>query len=467
MSAEVTLKLAFYGDDFTGSTDALEALARCGLRTALFLSPPDGKALARVGPLDAFGVAGDSRTMTPQQMDTALPAVFDALARSGAPIVHYKVCSTFDSAPGIGSIGHAMEIARSHFHQSWIPVVGGTPALRRFCAFGHLFARSGTDGQVYRIDRHPIMRAHPVTPMDESDLMLHLGRQAPLALANMPFTALDSGAEAAEQHLAQLVHGGAEAVVLDSLSEPHLTEVGRLLWRNAHAGQPIFVVGPSGVEYALTQWWRRSGQIPAAPHAWQPFKAAQRVLSVSASASALSARQIDAAVAAGYAPLEVDAAALVSQAAHGPRGAAHAALMQQAVTLLASGRSVILHTARGPNDPRIEAAAQVLCDHDGMEAHAARREAGRRIGQQLGAITRAVLQTGAAERLLVSGGDSASRIVQALAPDALLMSAPLAPGAPMCRAIAREPWLDGLELALKGGQMGDERFFETAKNGLD
>lgn len=131
MSAEVTLKLAFYGDDFTGSTDALEALARCGLRTALFLSPPDGKALARVGPLDAFGVAGDSRTMTPQQMDTALPAVFDALARSGAPIVHYKVCSTFDSAPGIGSIGHAMEIARSHFHQSWIPVVGGTPALRR------------------------------------------------------------------------------------------------------------------------------------------------------------------------------------------------------------------------------------------------------------------------------------------------------------------------------------------------
>jgi uncharacterized protein YgbK (DUF1537 family) len=29
--------LAFYGDDFTGSTDALEFLTRAGARTALFI----------------------------------------------------------------------------------------------------------------------------------------------------------------------------------------------------------------------------------------------------------------------------------------------------------------------------------------------------------------------------------------------------------------------------------------------
>ena len=34
------LRLAFYGDDFTGSTDALEVLAFSGLRCALFLSVP-------------------------------------------------------------------------------------------------------------------------------------------------------------------------------------------------------------------------------------------------------------------------------------------------------------------------------------------------------------------------------------------------------------------------------------------
>jgi uncharacterized protein YgbK (DUF1537 family) len=34
------LLLAFYGDDFTGSTDAMEALAISGYRTVLFLEPP-------------------------------------------------------------------------------------------------------------------------------------------------------------------------------------------------------------------------------------------------------------------------------------------------------------------------------------------------------------------------------------------------------------------------------------------
>jgi hypothetical protein len=31
--------LAFYGDDFTGSTDAMEILERAGIRTALFIEP--------------------------------------------------------------------------------------------------------------------------------------------------------------------------------------------------------------------------------------------------------------------------------------------------------------------------------------------------------------------------------------------------------------------------------------------
>ena len=53
------LRLAFLGDDFTGSTDALEALALEGWRCALFLDPPDAATLAGLGPLDAIGVAGE------------------------------------------------------------------------------------------------------------------------------------------------------------------------------------------------------------------------------------------------------------------------------------------------------------------------------------------------------------------------------------------------------------------------
>ena len=41
--------------------------------------------------------------------------------------------------------------------------------------------------------------------------------------------------------------------------------------------------------------------------------------------------------------------------------------------------------------------------------------------------------------------------------------AALAPGAPLCRARSRHAHLDGLEIALKGGQMGKDDFFIAAK----
>ena len=67
------LLLAYYGDDFTGSADVTEALARTGLHTVLFLKPPTQEALARYPDLRAFGIAGGSRTMSPEEMERELP----------------------------------------------------------------------------------------------------------------------------------------------------------------------------------------------------------------------------------------------------------------------------------------------------------------------------------------------------------------------------------------------------------
>lgn len=140
------LRLAFYGDDFTGSTDALEVLAFAGLRCALFLRVPDAETLRALGPFDAIGIAGDSRGMSPAEMEQALPPVLAAMARLPTSLLHYKVCSTFDSSPAVGSIGRAMDLARAACGDGTIPIVAGTPALGRYCLFGNLFARSGTDG---------------------------------------------------------------------------------------------------------------------------------------------------------------------------------------------------------------------------------------------------------------------------------------------------------------------------------
>ena len=62
-------------------------------------------------------------------------------------------------------------------------------------------------------------------------------------------------------------------------------------------------------------------------------------------------------------------------------------------------------------------------------------------------------------RVVLSGGDTSGYAVGELGVFALAAVAPLAPGAPLCRAFSADPAMDGLELCMKGGQMGKADFF--------
>ena len=97
------LRLTFCGDDFTGSTDVMEALATAGLRTVLFLEPPTRDELRRFDGVRAAGVASTSRTLSPEAMEASLRPILERLRDLGAPLCHYKICSTFDSSPRVGS----------------------------------------------------------------------------------------------------------------------------------------------------------------------------------------------------------------------------------------------------------------------------------------------------------------------------------------------------------------------------
>lgn len=458
---DARLRLAFYGDDFTGSTDALEVLAFAGLRCALFLKPPTPEQLAALGGFDAIGVAGDSRAMTPVEMDSALPPVFDALAALGAPIIHYKVCSTFDSAPHIGSIGRVMELARAAFGPRTVPIVAGTPALKRFCVFGNLFARSGTDGQTYRIDRHPIMSTHPVTPMDEGDLLRHFARQTDLPLSGFHLPNFQGPRTQIDLAFQQALDAAPAGLLLDTASPAHLTEVGRLLTQQGQPHAPLFAIGSSGLEYALTQWWSESGTLTTPTRAYDRIEPAAPILALSGSASPLSAAQIEAAVGAGFVDINIDARALIDTQ-HGAR--TFDAIVSHALGALREGRSVIMHTACGPRDPRIGDMLDALVAQ-GMALDDARHRGGRLLGQRLGAIADAVLRAIPLRRLILSGGDTSSQVTQVLGPDALEIDARLAPGAPLCRMISDKPHLRDLRVALKGGQMGGANFFVTARDG--
>src|SRR5450759_443981 len=130
--------LGWYGDDFTGATDTLATVAHAGWRVLLFMGVPTPSHLAAVGPLDAIGIAGAARAMGPEAMQAELAPVGRYCAEAGVPVLHYKVCSTFDSAPTIGSIGTAIKALRPHVANAFVPIVGGQPNIGRYLSLIHI-----------------------------------------------------------------------------------------------------------------------------------------------------------------------------------------------------------------------------------------------------------------------------------------------------------------------------------------
>ena len=114
--------LAYYGDDFSGSSDVLDVLSAAGVPTVLFMHPPSAAQLARFPGLRAVGIAGLSRSLATEKLARELRPAFTALAKL-APVIQYKICSTFDSAPQVGSIGKVIDIARDMFKPAYVPLV--------------------------------------------------------------------------------------------------------------------------------------------------------------------------------------------------------------------------------------------------------------------------------------------------------------------------------------------------------
>lgn len=438
--------VAWYGDDFTGSAAVMEVLEFAGFPSVLFLAPPDADALARFPGRRGIGVAGDARTRDPAWMDATLPGIFAALRGLGAPIVHYKACSTMDSAPHVGSIGRAAEIGLTALG-GIAPLVFAAPAIRRWQAFGNLFAAS--PGGVARLDRHPTMRVHPVTPMTEADVRLHLAQQTALPVGLVDLTALTAGEGLAATHGA--AEAGARIVAYDVVDEATLAAVGETIWSLA-ADRPLFAIGSQGLEYALVAAWRAAGHAAPAP---KPAGPVAKIAVASGSCSPDTARQIAAAEAAGFVAIAVDAAAAVDEAAF---AAELARARAAALAALDRGASPLLHTARGPDDSAIARAREARA-----RAGVAEADANRVLADGLGHTLARIADTATLSRIAIAGGDTASAGVRALGLLALTAEAALAPGAPLLRGHRAEA--SAIELALKGGQMGGDDFFVRIRDG--
>jgi len=449
------LLLAFYGDDFTGSSAVMEVLSFAGLPTVLLLAPPTDDDLGRFSNYRAIGVAGIARAQSPEWMDRELPPIFSALESLGAPIFHYKTCSTLDSSPTIGSIGRAIDIAEPIIsarpgHANWQPLIMGAPGIGRYQAFGNLFA--AYDGHNYRLDRHPVMARHPATPMNESDVALHIERQTKRRIGLVDAAAIKSGAGTGE--LDRQIGSGRSLVSIDVLDDETLLWAGRETWMRRAGG--ILAVGSQGVEYALTAYWRQAGMLNDAVER-PTVKAVGQLLVASGSVSPVTAVQIAWAEANGFDVVPLNPRAALDE---GTWRQELATAIGKAAAILSNGRSPILATARGPDDPTValfkSAVAAAGADAGGLNA---------RIGTGLGEALRELLETTGLRRAVVAGGDTSGYATRALEIKALTALAPMAPGSPLCLAFSDGEPGDGLEIALKGGQMGVAGFFGTIRAG--
>jgi uncharacterized protein YgbK (DUF1537 family) len=157
------------------------------------------------------------------------------------------------------------------------------------------------------------------------------------------------------------------------------------------------------------------------------------VLAVSGSRSAQTRGQVDAARAAGWHAIPL---------APGGTGEETSASVTE---LLASGRSVVLtsHDADLSGIP----AADVL----------------PAISEAAAGVVSAAVGAGATRRVVVCGGDTSSRVTRLLGVRSLSIAANPWGNVVLLLARAAGSAVDGVELLLKGGQVGDDDLFENIR----
>jgi uncharacterized protein YgbK (DUF1537 family) len=297
----------------------------------------------------------------------------------------------------------------------------------------------GSEGKIYRLDRHPSMCKHPVTPSDESDLRLHLAKQTEKKIGLVDILQLGEENKI-KNALAGEIKNGNEIVLFDAVHEDQLKEIGKLIDSYADGNDPLFSVGSSGIEMALGNHWKENGDLKK-EQAWKEPLPTESLLVVSGSCSPVTSAQIAWALKNGFAEIKLNISAL---AAGDPSSMNE--IICSAIKYINDKQSLIVHTNCN----------EEIADQKGTA---------KIFGNALGTIVKAVAEKTSLERIVIAGGDTSSYAARAMGIEAVEMMAPLSPGAPLCKAYAPGSPVDGLEVNFKGGQVGKEDYFGRVKEG--
>src|ERR1051325_56231 len=241
------LLFAAVADDDTGASELAGMLAGHGLRTLLVIDLPEQKQLDEwCEDRHAVVMAEGTRNLLPSEARERTRVAIRLLKSREPRVFQIKYCSTFDSTPS-GNIGPTVDAALEELNEEFTIALPALPVNGRTTYKGHHFVHN-------RLLSDSPMREHPLTPMTNSNLVEHLGRQTARRVGLAPYEAVEAGADSLKGCFERLGGGGASIAVVDCLSDAHVETVCRA------SADLRLVTGGSAFGHGLPAVWRERGR---------------------------------------------------------------------------------------------------------------------------------------------------------------------------------------------------------------
>ncbi|WP_099826550.1 3-oxo-tetronate kinase [Oceaniglobus indicus] len=406
--------LGCIGDDFTGSSDLANTLAKQGMKVVQYTGVPSGPADDDV---EAGVVALKSRSIDPKEAVRLSLEALEWLQAQGCEQFFFKYCSTFDSTAE-GNIGPVAEALAERLDAHKVIVCPAFPGTGRSIYQGHLFVKD-------KLLSESGMENHPLTPMTDPDIRRWLAPQTSLAVGHVSAESVFAGADAIRAAMEAEDNAGKRLLVVDALRDADLMEIG------AAADGLSLITGGSGVALGLPANFERRGKIGGAGAAWTPQPG--RCIALSGSCSNATRAQVK-----KHAETNPTFEIVAEEVINGtttPETVAQWLTSQDGIPLAYSSA-----------DPAVVKRVQ---EQFGREKSAEAIEG-------LFAATAQLCRAMGVGAILTAGGETSGAVVEGLKLERLEIGPEIDPGVPALRAGP------DLVIALKSGNFGGEDYFVKA-----
>jgi uncharacterized protein YgbK (DUF1537 family) len=268
---------------------------------------------------------------------------------------------------------------------------------------------------------------------------------------------LEKGIKRARDHFNGLVKRDIPLILFDTLLERHLNRACEVIWDYVAKRKIKFCIGSQEIGFGLAKEWKRLGLLSKIQkkYAQKAARKARKILVVSGSCASVTGRQIEWASTHGFACIRINPAKLLRPASQKEE---IARVFEESISKLKDGKSVVIYSAIGPEDASISK-TQKLIGRLGLESQALTH----RLGGIFGDLTKAIICESDVNRVVLVGGDISGRITPKLGIWALQVGRSIGIAAPLCYAYSSYPEIHGIQVALKGGQIGEDSYLGQAK----